>query len=141
MEKILYFDQFITEQYSESEYDRILDLYNLHGEKGMSKEEISYLKSGGTSRIPNKRSDNQNMEKEAFPGVTPEIVRSLTNKPPEEFFEVLRDWAASGDFKTVASLIRTYIEMNMGIYKEEKFIEALSQFMKEYNLEPPSTSW
>lgn len=42
----------INEQFDADYYDIILDLYNEVGIKGMTDEEIEYLKSGGESNIP-----------------------------------------------------------------------------------------
>lgn len=42
----------INEQFDADYYDIILDLYNEVGIKGMTDEEIDYLKSGGESNIP-----------------------------------------------------------------------------------------
>ena len=33
-------------------YDKILDMYNEYGMKGLSDEEVAYLKSGGETEIP-----------------------------------------------------------------------------------------
>lgn len=33
-------------------YDKILDMYNAYGFKGLSDEEVEYLKSGGETEIP-----------------------------------------------------------------------------------------
>jgi hypothetical protein len=33
-------------------YDKILDMYNTYGMKGLSDEEVDYLKSGGETEIP-----------------------------------------------------------------------------------------
>ena len=48
------FQQFVLESFSSPEYDEILDLYNSVGLKGMSRDEIESLKSGGTTRRPNR---------------------------------------------------------------------------------------
>ena len=42
----------ISEQFDMDYYDIILDLYNEVGLKGMTDEEIEYLKSGGQSNVP-----------------------------------------------------------------------------------------
>lgn len=39
---------------NDSYYDQILDLYNEVGMEGMTKEEIEYLKSGGSSELPDR---------------------------------------------------------------------------------------
>lgn len=44
----------ISEQFDMDYYDIILDLYNEVGLKGMSDDEIKYLKSGGESNIPDR---------------------------------------------------------------------------------------
>lgn len=42
----------LFEEYSEEHYNRVLDLYNEKGLKGMTPEEVAYLKSGGKSELP-----------------------------------------------------------------------------------------
>jgi len=44
--------QIIKENNSNTYYDQILDLYNEVGIEGMNEDDIEYLKSGGTSELP-----------------------------------------------------------------------------------------
>ena len=53
MRNILTFNEFINEN-STPEYDEILDLYNEVGLEGMSNDEVDYLKSGGTTKLPSR---------------------------------------------------------------------------------------
>lgn len=51
--------QIINESENNKYYDLILDLYNEEGMEGMSDDEIEYLKSGGTSELPERFKDDE----------------------------------------------------------------------------------
>lgn len=42
----------LNEDLNMSIYDKILDMYNTYGMKGLSDDEVAYLKSGGETEIP-----------------------------------------------------------------------------------------
>lgn len=52
MKHVKSFINFIFESYSTSDYDKVLDIYNNFGIKGMTPNEVKYLKSGGESQNP-----------------------------------------------------------------------------------------
>jgi hypothetical protein len=61
-------------------YDKILDMYNAYGFKGLSDEEVEYLKSGGETEIPS-----------SFRQETPERISAdkFFNEPNDEDQEAI----------------------------------------------------
>jgi len=142
MKNIFTYRGYLKEQYSESEYDRILDIYNEYGEENMSQEEIDYLKSGGQSKVPSTMSGLLKRIPSPSEPLNQSVIDSLIHKPIPEFFAALTTRAQKKDFDAIATLVRAYIEGNPGIQWEFEFMEKLSDFIKNNNIEsPPGHRW
>jgi len=127
----------LFEQFSEEEYDRILDIYNKFGEELMTPEEIKYLKSGGTSEIPkNKMSDSDRKILSDLTNMKKETIKDkLLQLPYNLFFDALKNTFLTKDVQLVKDYVRAYIEKYPDAYRDFNFIDYLIELGEYYGIE------
>ncbi len=133
----------LFEQFSSSEYDRILDIYNEYGEEGMSKEEKEYLKSGGQTKIPDYVKDwGRSLIKiiNKYGSSSDKMINmnEVIALPINNFFEYVYTIAPNGnkeELEKVKPIVSAYIDASNERYRSFNFMDNLQKLNKHFKVD------
>ena len=135
----------LFEQFSEREYDRILDIYNEKGLDGLTPDEIEYLKSGGQSKIPEapktpprwKTQLDDNIK--SFAGKPLVVDKAILDLSVDDFFKIMDKFYPIGtpeNLDEIKTMVRKYIEYDYDRSRGSDFIQGILSLRKRLGIDP-----